>query len=251
MHKNQAGFVVIVTMLVMAALLGLGLSVPNQSTQDAAESGNESESVRVFNAAEAGIEEILADPSNFSGATGDLTDLNDFDGSAIRYRVMPNDSLQTYLLQGGTATIDLPGGANGATIFQWDTDADCNDAALLIALYYDDGSPKVKYEGVNPACDTDKVAGFAEAISASSPYRNKHIITIPSTELKMIRIKSLLAATNLAVTGGFDDPQYHTVRSEATGPDGVTRTIEVAKTIEVPPAILDYAVYSGASITKN
>ena len=155
----------------------------------------------------------------------------------------PQNSLKTYLLQGGTATIDLPSGSTNDVTVRWDT-----DAALLIAIYSDDGSTaKVEYVGVNPF-NASRVAGFI----TSSETAGKSNYSFPSpTDMKMIRVKSLLAATNLEVSGSFNDPQYHTVRSEATGPDGVTRTIEVAKTIEVPPAILDYAVYSGGSITKN
>jgi len=255
MKSSQSGFVVIVTMLVMAGLIGLGLSVANQSTEDVAESGSDSESVRVFNAAEAGVEEILAEPSNFTASSIDLgSPTTGINNSDIRYSVTPNTTLKTYLLQGGTATLDLPSGYNNNLTVQWDTDgggAGCDDAALLIALYYDDGA--VRYDGVHNTACTTTVSGFASAVvgTSGSGYTNKYVFT-PPANLKMARFKSLLADTTLEITGtGMTDPQYHVVRSEATsGSDGVTRTIEVAKTIEVPPAILDYAVYSGASITK-
>ncbi|NCN82479.1 MAG: hypothetical protein GW947_00780 [Candidatus Pacebacteria bacterium] len=240
MRKNESGFVVIVTMLIMVGLISLGLSVANQSTEDTAESGDESQAVRVFNAAEAGVEELLSAPLVDSGAILDRAD--QFDGSDIRYRVMEQYTLETHLLEGGTATIDLPGGYAGNIIINWDS-----AAALLIAIYTDDASVQtVQYVGANPYTAV-RIAGFDSAANVSS--KSRYQFTAPANT-KMVRIKSLLAATNLIVESSFPDPQYHTVRSEATGADGVTRTIEVNKTIEVPPAILDYAVYSGGSITK-
>lgn len=241
MRKNESGFVVIVTMLIMVGLISLGLSVANQSTEDTAESGDESQAVRVFNAAEAGVEELLSAPLVDDGGTIQTT-LPDFDGAALRYRVMEQYTLETHLLEGGTATIDLPGGYAGNIIINWDS-----AAALLIAIYTDDASVQtVQYVGANPYTAV-RIAGFDSAANVSS--KSRYQFTAPANT-KMVRIKSLLAATNLTVESSFPDPQYHTVRSEATGADGVTRTIEVNKTIEVPPAILDYAVYSGGSITK-
>ncbi len=242
MQKTESGFVVIVTMLVMAGLISLGLSVANQSTEDAAESGSESDAVRVFNAAEAGIEEQLAVPLSDSGGIQER--LGEFDGSDIRYSVTSQNKLETTLLNGGTATIDLPSSYTGTITVEWDS-----EAALLIALYSDDGAgtQTVQYIGVNESGDTgiDEFIQGTDEGSGKSSYQ----FTVPN-DIKMIRIKSLFAGTNLVVDESFSDPQYYTVRSEATSQDGITRTIEVEKTIEVPPAILDYAVYSGGSITK-
>lgn len=241
MQKTESGFVVIVTMLVMAGLISLGLSVANQSTEDAAESGSESDAVRVFNAAEAGVEELLADPLTDSGG---IQSGGVFDESIIRYNVVSQNKLETTLLNGGTATIDLPSSYTGTITVEWDS-----EAALLIALYSDDGAgtQTVQYIGANESGDTgiDEFIQGTDEGSGKSSYQ----FTVPN-DIKMIRIKSLFAGTNLVVDESFSDPQYYTVRSEATSQDGITRTIEVEKTIEVPPAILDYAVYSGGSITK-
>ncbi|MDA1079769.1 MAG: pilus assembly PilX N-terminal domain-containing protein [bacterium] len=243
MQKSESGFVVIVTMLVMAGLIGLGLSVANQSTEETLESGTGSDSVRVFNAAEAGVEQLLSTELVDDDA---ILELADFDGSTLRYRVTGEETLKTALLQGGTASIDLPTSYTGTVSLTWD-----GSAALLIALYTDTGSAQtVQYQGVN-AFATSGVGGFATGGDAGSG-KSSYALTAPANT-RLIRIKSLLASTNLTVSGSpsFSDPQYYSVRSEATGGDGVTRTIEVNKTIEVPPAILDYAVYSGGSITKN
>jgi len=230
-------------MLVMAGLLGIGLSVANQSTQDIADSGNESESVRVFNAAEAEVESVLANPDNFTATAIPLTGATDgLNGALTRHSVTPQTSLKTYLPAGGVATIDLPSGYGSTVTLNWDS-----AAALMIAVYYEDaGTIKVRYEGVT-ANGATTIGGFAAA--SGSPTASIHTFN-PTSDVRMIRIKSLLTGTNLSVPNSFSDPQYHLVRSEATGTDGVSRAIEIAKMIEVPPAILDYAVYSGESIIK-
>lgn len=246
MRQNQSGFVVIVTMLVMAALLGLGLSMADQTTQEVVDSGTGSDAVRVFNAAETVAESFLTDPAPITGSsTGPA-------GETIRYRVTEDATLTTYLPNGGTATLDLPSSPEGAANLTWS-----GDAALLIASYYDvsvSGDPdiEVRYEGINPVSGVDLYSGFSNSTPDASGKSTYSIALSqnPTPKIVMIRIKALGAATNLEVTGNITDPQSHTVRTEATSVDNVSRAIEVVKTIEVPPAILDYAVYSGESIIK-
>ena len=66
-RSREAGQAGLIVMLVMVVLLTLGVSIATRSTQDVTQSRQEEETSRVFDAAEAGIEEALA------GALGTIT----------------------------------------------------------------------------------------------------------------------------------------------------------------------------------
>lgn len=248
--SSQSGYVAVITLLVMVVLLSLGLSLANQATQEISLAGNESEQVRVFNSAEAALDTLLADPASY--ISGDLpeslTSLND---STFVHSVTAGN-LETYLQQGATATIDLSISSPISISLVWDkNNAGCSSASLLVAIYSDNGSGvySVRYLGVKPfACGSAGPPGFLSAAGAVGTYSNVYQINGLSAD-DLVRVKVLLANTTLKVTGAGN--QQYTAQAMATGDtDGVTSAIQGTKSIPAAPAIFDYALYSGSSITK-
>jgi len=68
--KNESGQAVLVVLLVMAVVLTIVLSILGASTSDIRISSNETESLRAFSAAEAGIEKALLYNSSAQGSVG-------------------------------------------------------------------------------------------------------------------------------------------------------------------------------------
>ncbi|PIY80899.1 MAG: hypothetical protein COY80_00590 [Candidatus Pacebacteria bacterium CG_4_10_14_0_8_um_filter_42_14] len=255
--SSQSGYVAVITLLVMVVLLSLGLSLANQATQEISLAGNESEQVRVFNAAEAALDTLLADPASYvAGAPDPLTlSSNGVNETIIGSEVTSGD-LTSYFPQGSTATIDLSSSTPGTITIDWEkTNTDCNSvASLLVAIYSDDGSGNysVRYSGIKPescATSSDGPSGFIKANQRIvTDYKNFYEFGVLSGD-KLMRIKVLLKNTDLSVSGA--GIQQHTAQAMATGDtDGVTSVIQGTRSIPAAPAIFDYALYSGGSIVK-
>ena len=97
--KTQSGQVAIVILLIMVVLLTVGLSLASRTTQELFLSQQESESARVFNAAEVGIEDALS--QDFDAITGTVT-LNPTTVSDVTTAttIQPVGTLETQLVQG-------------------------------------------------------------------------------------------------------------------------------------------------------
>ena len=103
-RSREAGQAGLIVMLVMVVLLTLGVSIATRSTQDVTQSRQEEETSRVFDAAEAGIEEALA------GALGTITGTSlsglHSDLSAT-YSVEEVSNLEAYSVNGGYLEISM------------------------------------------------------------------------------------------------------------------------------------------------
>lgn len=254
-NSSQSGQIAIIVLLIMVVLLIVGLSLARRTSEEILLSGQVEDTTRVFNAAETGVEDALSDESNFGvdPETGNGT-VGDDANVQYQYSITPENELVTDLTQNEVATVYL---ASDDRVFEidWATQDICDQrAALIVSVYYDDGN-SVFHEAVKPNCYTDisKATGFEEVGSAANPYKHHHEISLDSySKLKFARIRPLYAATKLRVSG-VDYAQY-TIRSEGSEltSDGRSeqRAIEVTRTKPAPPAVFDYALYSGGDLSK-
>lgn len=253
----QSGQVAVVVLLIMVVLLTIGLSLATRTTQELFLSDQQSESARVFNAAESGIEQAL---SEVAVGQGTLT----IDGVTVAYNVTGSSTLNTRVPEGASVHIDLTGYNNNITI-QWATEADCANRASLVAhvFYSDAGTIRTKVIPFRPSCSTHQADNFFNGtnINPANPFRHQYIITasnpvthssLPPNALFM-RIKPVYADVDLRVSGGNTFPtQHHIVSSTASYAEGgEQRKIEVSRTLPTGPAYMDYALYSGGAITQN
>lgn len=263
---NQSGQVAIIILLVMVVLLVVVLSLASRTTQEVFLSGQETESARVFNAAEAGAEEALGIESNFGTSTVNQTSpatevsyqdpstTNDID---INYTVTPKTELTTYLEEGMTGTVDLDPdnngvGVNGSISVRWATDAaTCTDASVIISVYSNSSGATVRHLPYSPNCAGATTDGFTLASAFAGTYKNQVSVAVTPADLYM-RVKAVYNGTDLNVSGPILPVQSHLVRSEAfSEDDGETRAVQVSRSLPAPPAILDYSVYSGTDLIKN
>lgn len=246
---HQSGQVAVVVLLIMVVLLTIGLSLATRTTQELFLSDQQSESARVFNAAESGIEQAL---SEVQVGQGTLT----VDGVDVAYNVSGSSTLETRISEGASVHLDLTG-YTGDVDFEWATEGNCPERASLVAnIFYDDsGTTRSKTIPFGPACDGHSDNFYDGTLLGGNPYYHSYTIAaadIPANAL-FIRVKPVYADTDLKVDGQLGFPtQYHVISSTATYQEGdEERNIEVSRTLPTGPAYMDYALYSGGGITQN
>ena len=257
--NNQSGQIGVAILLTMTVLLTMGLSVASRSTEDLFLSEQQSESARVFNAAEAGIEDALSADFDFQGNTSAGT-IDTISDTSVDYVVTKQNTLETRLFEGVSVKIDVDdsGAGTGLTIgrdlfVEWSRETDCvsqNPASLIISVFYDDaGTTRARYYAYSACSKSD---GFTAGTNGAGNYYKNVTFPLLTGDL-FVRIKAVYNDTHIRVAGsGWTLPvQAFNIRSEAKNDLGnETRTVEVNKTLEAAPAIMDYALFSGTTIVK-
>ncbi len=249
--SSQSGQIAIIVLLIMVVLLIVGLSLARRTSEEILLSGQVEDTTRVFNAAETGVEDAL---SNI--AQNNLDPKNNISvGTDVQYSYRINQEQELRrdgLERNQVATVDLSTSPSSFTI-QWAKNTTCTDrAAIIVSVYYDSGA-SVYHEALKPSClPADKGTGFTPVNAAlDGGYYHKFTISVGSNPV-FARIRPLYAATDLLVTGAGQ--QQYVIRSEGTeqDPDGRSeqRAIEVTRTKPAPPAVFDYALYSGGDLSK-
>lgn len=257
--RNQSGQVGVAILLTMTVLLTMGLSVASRSTEDLFLSEQQSESARVFNAAEAGIEDALSADFDFEGQTSSGT-IDTITDTEVDYQVTKQNVLETRLFEGVSVKVDVDDSGVGTGLtsgrnidIEWSKETDCNTqdpASLIVSVFYDDaGTTRARYYAYG-ACDRSD--GFTIGSSGTSPYYRTVNFPLLAGDL-FVRIKAVYNDTHIRVAGdGWTLPvQAYNIRSEAKNELGnETRAVEVNKTLDAAPAIMDYALFSGTTIVK-
>jgi Tfp pilus assembly protein PilX len=256
-HRAQSGQIGLIVLLIMVVLLTMGLSIAAQTTQELFLSSQTSDSARVFNAAEAGIEQALSTDLDFAQQVleGEVTSIPNTD---VNYSISKINTLQTRLFEGITVMVDVTGVVNGQAIrIDWSRDGDCNTqdpASLLVSVYSQNAGVTSMRQFALGACNRSD--GFTLASTLTPAQNNlyrRYDLALNTNDL-FVRIKPVYNDTDIRVTGhqGFTLPtQYYNIRSEARSQTGQeTRIVEVNQTLPTAPSIFDYALYSGGSLNK-
>lgn len=254
--QTESGQVGIIIILIMVVLMTIGLSVATRTTQDLSLSQAGSESARVFNAAESGIEAALSTDLE-AAVEGVPVEVTDFQGDNVdvTYTVSKVRQLETRVFEGVTVLVDVTGVADGQTVtFNWSRENDCSTedpASLMVAVYYDDaGTTRVRYYGLG-ACTKGDNFSLASNINTDG-YRRSSTLALQAGDL-FLRIKPVYNDTHLRVAAnGWTMPvQYYHIRAEANSVlSNETRIVEVNRTLPTAPSVMDFALYSGATLAK-
>lgn len=287
LRNSESGQTLIVILVIMVVSLTIGLSVASRSIVDVRLSTQGEQSQRAFSAAEAGIEDALRNdlgtvvagggtltctpsPCNVGGVpyTVTVTQAAAADAFATDKRVIKNDIAQI-----NTKTLTSP---TQLEIYWVDSSATIEtttpQASLAITeVYYDTAAAawKLKKYAFNPpdlvAGDIAAVNGFTQTsgclvscqpITNGKTYSQKHFIDLTNGS-EIVRLKPVYNGASIAVkvTGCpvapcLLPPQSYTVESTSTV-GGVTRKIQIQKSIEALPPIFDFVLFSGSgSISK-
>lgn len=257
-RRNQSGQVGIIIILIMVVLLTFGLSIASRSTREVALSQQEEESNRVFNAAEAGVERALATDLDFQGESLDSGDtIIPGTDSNLSYNIAKNRILESRLIEGTTAMIQMQDVTNTlpAHIYiDWARDSDCDaenkPASLLVSIYNTSASTSAQVRHyAYAACDRNDDIPVGAA-GQNGYFKRADVSTQAGDEF--MRIKTVYNDTYLRVSGSSTLPtQAYDIRSEATSTLGnEARTVEVKRTLSVAPSVMDFALFSGTTLTK-
>lgn len=253
--SGQRGQVGVVVLLIMVVLLTVGLSLAARSTQELFLTQQNVDSTRVFNAAEAGIDQALSTSFTFEGeqATGSIENFNNSDID-VNYQITKMNQLETRLFEMVSVEVDVTGNSGSGLIIEWSKLDNCasEDVASLVAsVYYDDaGQTRVRHYPLQ-GCDRSDNFLAASNVNADG-YRRRYNLALTADDL-FVRIKPMYNDTHIRVTGdGWDLPvQYYNIRSEARNNLGnETRIVEVNRTLDAAPSIFDYAVFSQTTLVK-
>lgn len=254
-YSAQRGQVGVVILLIMVVLLTVGLSVASRSTQELFLTQQNVDSTRVFNAAEAGIDQALSSSLEFEGqqTSGEIANFNSAD-IAVDYEVTKVNQLETRLFEMISVNVDVTGNNGNGILIEWsklDLCATEDVASLIASVYYDDaGVTRVRHYPLR-GCDRSDNFLAANAINNDS-YRRSYSLPLTSNDL-FVRIKPIYNDTHIRVTGaGWTLPvQYYNIRSEATNSLGnETRIVEVNRTLNSAPSIFDYSLFSNTTLVK-
>lgn len=252
----QSGQVGIIIILIMVVLMTIGLSVATRTTQDLSLSQAGSESARVFNAAESGIEAALSTDLE-AAVDGIPVEVTDFLGENVdvTYTVNKVTQLETRVFEGVTVLVDVTGVTDGQLLnFDWSRETDCSTqdpASLMVAVYSDDaGTTRVRYYGFG-ACSKGDNFELASSISIDG-YRRRSTLALQAGDM-FIRVKPVYNDTHLRVAAnGWTMPvQYYNIRAEARSTlSDETRIVEVNRTLPTAPSVMDFALYSASTLNK-
>lgn len=235
--KGQA---VLIVLLVVAVALGFGLSIISQSVTDTEIAGHSEESARVFNAAEAGIEDALKNLSLIVGEGLQTIPVGDIN---VNYEVSGNNFLEAVYQENETATVVL-GVADTLTI-EWGES--CPGAASLLITVIDSNN-QIKRYGWN-ACDLGD--DFTYVLTPGSDgYLRKQVLAVAAND-ELVKIRPIYNQAKIRVTGDNLPVQAYGIDSTAQQPLTLeSKAIQVSRTVPATPSIFDYVLFSGTNIIK-
>lgn len=263
-RKNQSGQIGIIVVLIMIVLLTIGLSLASRTTKEVSLSTQESESTRVFNAAEVGVEQALSTNLAFSGDVYTSSPLTPSGSNAtVTYSINKQYQLEMQIFQGVSATIQLVDDTHPtpptSLYIDWSKETNCSTqspASLLVSIYSVDKTKipsdvKVRYLSFEP-CSRSNNLGTTNISAGQNGYYKRATIALASNET-FVRIKPAYNDTKMLVqpSSGQMPVQSYAIRSSGTNNNGTeNRNVQVVRSLPTAPSVFDYVVYSGTTITK-
>ena len=245
--RGQKGQVVLVVLLIMAAVGTIVLSVASRSVVDVSLTKQEEEKIRAFSAAEAGIEDLLAQglavapESGESGEEeGDIQyeyEVSEVGGGGGGYEIkepLKNGEAIQILLDGGADKVEICWGKSGQ-----------EPSAAEISVFKTGNVERYAY---NASGITDN-NGFDTAPAGGGYNACKDVNTEGAS---LMRVKILYNSAYLSVKpleGGSLPAQAYKARVTASEGES-SAAVEVIQTVQVYAPVFDYVLWSGGRIVK-
>jgi hypothetical protein len=277
--KRRSGQILILVLLVVVVALAVGLSVASRNITNLRTSTQTEQSQRAFSAAEGGVEDVLSNlssiASNPSIASPGGVDLDVPVGEiTANVNVKASNIYESVVEEGTVAQIDL-NGYSGNVRLDWilvsdDTENDtANDPTFNMAsveVSFICQSPTScltsagsgsEYSQHREAFQAESISGQDGFVQCGAPFDGRFrcgvSFSIPAGDnAKLMRVRPFWRKTTIRVTGdaGFP-PQTYDVVSTATTDLGITRRVQVTRTV-LPqlPASFDYVLFSETDIVK-
>ena len=260
--KNQ-GQVVLMVVLTMLVGLTIATGIFLNSLSDTQLTTTEENSERAFNAAEAGIEDLVKDvDTNFNFGADTVIDVGSEKATVVA------DELNTFdfiVKQNSVATLflDTTPKPTKVTIY-WTDKSDpeqypgtCNEgdggaAGLIIQKWQNNGSA-VTTEAYSPFdCSLANINFNSSNDGSTESFRSQITLSIDAND-SFYRIRPVYSQARIKIVsseGGDLPAQQYVITSTTKADSGETRAIEVTKTRPSLPEIFDYALFSGDTLVK-
>ena len=260
---NQSGQAVLVILLIISVLLVVGLSIASRSVTDIKISQQSQEAARALWVAQAGLEEAIK--TNATVGVGTTASLG-----GINYSVTKADigGVTDFVFPGNFLPDDEPAilslsGYSGNITFYWGKEGTISNPeatpALEVTIIYESGGKYLARRYVyDPYQSRATKTYFANANSGGTCGGvnfafNSGPIDIPASSY-FARLKLLFndVPQPIGVRGSAALPsQGSCYESTATIPEsGVSRKLQQCQLTDTTPAIFDYVLFSGKSITQ-
>lgn len=250
--KLQKGQIGLVTLLIMAVMLSVGISVVNRTTQDLKISRQEEDSSRVFDATEVGIEEGLRD---LNPGTYDITVGSGEEGDPIvnvNYVVEAVDMFEAVVPENVMVEIDTSGNGGHAISVDWGLDENCGVGVAAVEMVaYNTTTSMVRRVAINPCPGAGD--GFQNTGSGGADgYFWSQTLGLSEQET-LVRIRPIYKDTALRVqpVGWSMGTQCYRVTATGKGEVGKeVKKILVTRTLPAAPSVFDYVLFSGGGVVK-
>lgn len=274
MKQNSSGQALLIILLIMAVALTIGLSVISRSITDIRISQEQEESARVFSAAEAGLESLLA-TGGAPGTIGDFTITTDTQPRGDSYffifpKAIVAGDTQTVWLVGHNSDGDPDPGVAQFSGTRLDvfwgnegTPSDQNDTpALEATIFYKlgDSFETIKYTSdPHPTRRNQNNFSGSDLTINPSPIEDKQfsfqrrILNLP-TNMYVLRLKliynegtdHILGVQGVGGTLPLQGNCYASTATSAT--TGISRKVEQCQFYPSLSGIFDYVLYSESSL---
>ena len=271
----RSGQILILILLVMVVVLAIGLSVASRNITNLRTATQTEQSQRAFSAAEGGVESVLSqiptltlnqqnlDQIVKSGKKFDLNKLGIRSDVAGSVSLTGSKTFESTITLGNIGQIDLGNASVGHQVrIDWAKEGENAEDTWPASLEFNQvfgSAPAYDQKRVYAQGDSgrtnERVTGLdmAQTCVPRDNFRKCAQITTEAGAL-ILRIKPFWVDTTVKVSGvsPFDLPvQSYNVVSTATTNIGVTRKVEVVKTVlPILPAVFDYVLYSGSNVVK-
>lgn len=258
--KKKHGQVLILVLLVVVVALAVGLSVASRNLTNLRTTTQTEQSQKAFNAAEGGIEDTLAKIGSVPIGTSFFVPVGDLTANVT---VQQSSEYISAIDEGNVGQVDL-NGASGTLKIEWVKSGDPQEdrdnggipASIEVTQVYNSGGvinqTREAWTGGSDDANAKEVGFKNPGGCVTSEFKLCAIMPIESNPL-LLRIRPFWNRTTVKVTSvdGSLAPQIYNITSTATTELGLTRKIQVTKTV-LPqlPAVFDYALYSEGGITK-
>ena len=262
--QQSSGQAVLLVLVVVAIALTYGLSTIARTTTETQISFQEQEATRAFNAAEAGIEEALKNVISIAGSG--MQSLGGFGDIDVNYQVEAVNSLEGRYGENESAGVNLIGDGGGVITIDWVNPADVEEnpgcvsedqtpASLLISIIKGAGGGYAVRRLAYNACDAFS-NGMELAGDSGEPNYLKRVNINLAADDELMRIRPIYNKTSLRVTKDGLPEQYYSIESTAEVKPGegedifASKAVLVTRTVPTTPAVYDYVLFSGSSISK-
>jgi len=264
--RQMSGQIGIIVILITAAILTFSLSVADRVVEESKVVVDRSDSIRVFNVAETGVDEALNQIYQYeTGALGSLPTGVDIlpDNEFNQVSITSNLTYGGYLDEGESLRIKLNQGTGNINI-KWSETA-CNVdhriGILLSLIHLKDGQYQSTYYLVTDTNNTNCLfaPGYQHFIdanySATDTYKYSYNLALTpdnSTDATLY-VQTVGDGTELQVSGGVGliaEAQYQIDSLATSGDDISNKTIVVTKSLPSAPTFMTFALFSGGNILK-